>query len=102
MSQATSSAAASISYDVQDQMSIKTLTLKDLLSSSKTKQNLTLLLSLALLDVTANSSKKFVVSVHEVTKMNRPHSLNDDMLTQGHKEADILINSASHYQHHLP
>ena len=60
------------------------------------------LLSLALLDVTANSSKKFVVSVHEVTKMNRPHSLNDDMLTQGHKEADILINSASHYQHHLP
>ena len=44
-----------------------------------------------MLDVTANSSKKFIVSVHDVTKVNIPHSLDDDMLTHGHEEADTLI-----------
>ena len=92
MSRSTSSVAASISYDVHNQMSIKTLTLKGLLSFSRTKQNLNPLLSLALLGVTANSSKKFVVSVHDVTKVNRPHSLDDEMLTHGHEEADTLIS----------
>ena len=57
-SRATSVAASKASYDVNDQMCIKTLSLKELLSSSHTKNGLTKLLAEAILKHNEGSSKK--------------------------------------------
>ena len=72
-------------------MSIKTISLKELFSSSRTKNGLTQLLSEALLKHYEGSSKKYVVSYHTYTKVNLPHTLEVDLQEHGHEEADTLI-----------
>ena len=87
---ATSKAANQASYDVHDQMSIKTLSLKELLSSSKTKHSLTIYFAEGLLKYFHGSSKKCVVSYQTFTKVNFPHVINDDVSEHQHEEADTL------------
>ena len=72
-------------------MSIKTISLKELFSSSRTKNGLTKLLLEALLKHYEGSSKKYVVSYHTYTKVNLPHTLEVDFQEHGHEEADTLI-----------
>ena len=72
-------------------MSIKTLSLKGLFSSSTTKSSLTVLFFEPLLELTEGSTKKFVVSFLNCTKVNSPHSISEDMKEHGHEEADTLI-----------
>ena len=88
---ATSEEASKAIYDVHDQMDIKTLSLKDLLSSSETKNGLTKLFAEALLQHTVNSSTKFVVAYHTCTKVNIPHTIHEDLHIHEHEEADTLI-----------
>ena len=88
---ATSLAASKASYDVHDLMCIKTLSLKELLSSSHTKNGLTKLLSEALLKHNEGSSRKFFVSYHQCTKVNLPHAVDDHFNQHSHEEADTLI-----------
>ena len=88
---ATSEAASKANYYVHDQTSIKTISLKELFSSSRTKNGLTKLLSEALLKHYEGSSKKYVVSYHTYTKVNLPHTLEVDFQEHGHEEADTLI-----------
>ena len=54
-SRAASNTAENACYDVHDDMSIKTISLRELFSSSTTKSNLTILFSEALLRLTHNS-----------------------------------------------
>ena len=88
---ATSKAAEKASYDVHDNMSIKTLSLKELFSSSSTKNSLAALFSEAILSQTDGLTKKVVVSFLDCAKVNSPHSLPADMKEHGHEEADTLI-----------
>ena len=88
---ATSEAASKANYYVHDQMSIKTISLKELFSSSRTKNGLTKLLSEALLKHYEGSCKKYVVSYFTYTKVNLPHTLEVDFQEHGHEEADTLI-----------
>ena len=90
-SRATSQAAEKANYDVHDNMSIKTISLKKLFSSSSTKNSLTVLLSEALLLKTNGTTQKVVVSFLNCTKVNTPHSLPVDMEEHEHEEADTLI-----------
>ena len=90
-SRATSVAASKASYDVNDQMCIKSLSLKELLSSSHTKNGLTKLLSEAILKHNEGSSKKYVVSYHQCTTVNVPHTIDDEFKEHSHEEADTLI-----------
>ena len=88
---ATSTAAARASYDVHDQMSISTVSLRELLSSSKTKKGLCKLLSEALLVEFEASSTKIVVSYSNLTKVKPPYTIEEDLKIHGHEEADTLI-----------
>ena len=72
-------------------MSIKTISLRELFSSSTTKINPTILFSEALFRSTHNSQKKVVVSYLNCTKANTPHLISDDMREHRHEEADTLI-----------
>ena len=84
-------AASKASYDVHDLMCIKTLSLKELLSSSHTKNGLTKHLSEALLKHNEGSSKKYIVSYHQCTKVNFPHTIDDQFKKHSHEDADTLI-----------
>ena len=88
--QRATSTSARASYDVHDQMSISTVSLRELLSSSKTKKGLCKLLSEALLVEFEASSKKFVVSYSNLTKVNAPYTIEEDLKIHGHKEADTF------------
>ena len=88
---ATSDTASNASYDVHDHMSIRTLSLKELFSSSNTKSSLTTLFSEALLEYSKRYSKKYFVSYLSCTKVNAPHSINEVLKEHGHEEADTLI-----------
>ena len=91
LTRSTSVAASQVSYDIHDKMSIKTLSLKELFSSSQTKNDLSKLLSEALLKYFHGSSKKYVLSYHTFTRVNYPHTIPDSFLVHCHEEADTLI-----------
>ena len=88
---ATSATAACASYEVHDEMSISTISLKELLSSSKTKKGLCELLALAVLEHFAGSVKKVVIAYNTLVEANSPHTVEEDFKVHGHEEADTLI-----------
>ena len=88
---ATSAAAASASYEVHDEMSINTISLKELLSSYKTKKGLCELLAQALLQHFEGSLKQVMVAYKTLVQVNSPHAVQEDFKVHGHEEADTLI-----------
>jgi len=65
--------------------------LKELLSKSRTKSQLTELLAEALLNKFKDSDQDLVVSYENLVKSNNADLLPDDMKTHTHEEADTMI-----------
>ena len=84
-------ATSVVCYEVHDEMSITTISLKDLLSSCKTKSGLCELLAQALLKHFEGSSKQVVVTYNTVMNINSPHRIREYFKVHGHEEADRLI-----------
>ena len=88
---ATSDVASKATYEIHDEMSIRTISLRELLSSSMTKSGLTKHLSEAILKKTEGSNQVFIVSYQQCTRVNNPHSIDENLEVHGHEEADTLI-----------
>ena len=82
---------SSTEFMVHDEMNIAKVTLKELLASSKTKSQLTELLTTALLEAFEGSNQDLVVSYVEKIRSNRSELLQQDMMTHNHEEADKII-----------
>jgi len=67
------------------------VSLKELLSKSRTKSQLTELLAEALLNKFKDSDQDLVVSYENLVKSNNADLLPDDMKTHTHEEADTMI-----------
>ena len=65
--------------------------MKELLSKSRTKSQLTELLAEALLNKFKDSDQDLVVSYENLVKSNNADLLPDDMKTHTHEEADTMI-----------
>ena len=76
---------------IHDEMHIAKITLKELLSASKTKALLSNSLGKALLEEYKGSKKKVVVVKGTTVQINHPHSLAESMSTYTHEEADTMI-----------
>ena len=72
-------------------MNIAKVLLKELLSSSKTKSQLTELLPKALLESFKDLEQILVVSFSDQVRSNRQNLLPEDMATHSHEEADTMI-----------
>jgi len=72
-------------------MNIAKVSLKELLSKSRTKSQLTELLAEALLNEFKDSDQDLVVSYEKLVKSNKADLLPDDMKTHTHEEADTMI-----------
>ena len=81
----------SLEFVVHDEMNIAKITLKQLLTNSKTKSQLTELLVQALLETFKESKLELVVSYHDKVRCNTPDLLPYGMTTHGHEEADTVI-----------
>ena len=64
---------------IHDEMKIAKMSLKDLLSNTKTKSQLTELLAEALLEAFKDSKQDLVVCYKEQVRSNRPDLLLDEM-----------------------
>ena len=78
-------------FAIHDEIAIAKVTLKELLSSSKTKAILTHTLGNALLDGYKGSTKKVVVVKGTTVQVNQPHALAESISTHNHEEADTMI-----------
>ena len=72
-------------------MDIAKITLKELLSASKTKALLSNIIGNAVLEEYKGSKKKAVVVKCTTVQFNHPHSLAESMSTHNHEEADTMI-----------
>ena len=77
-------------FKVHDEMNIAKVSLKELLSNSKTKSQLNDLFAEALLQAFANSKQDLVVSCVDKVRSNRSN-LPEDMKTHNYEEADTVI-----------
>ena len=78
-------------FAIYDEMDIAKITLKELLSASKTKQLLSNILGNAVLEEYEGSKKKVVVVKGSTVQITHPHSLAESMSTHNHEEADTKI-----------
>ena len=78
-------------FAIHDEMAIAKVSLKELLSASKTKASLSFLLGDAILKEYEGSTKKVVVVKGTTAEVNSPHSMSESMATHNHEEADTLI-----------
>lgn len=88
---ATSAAAAVLEYEIHDGMALARISLKELLSSSKTKSQITKHFALALLDAFVGSEQQIVVVEGTSAKSNEPFEVSEDISVHEHEEADTLI-----------
>jgi len=72
-------------------MNIVKVSLKELLSKSRTKSQLTELLADTLLNEFRDSDQDLVVSYENLVKSNNANLLPDDMKTHTHEQADTMI-----------
>ena len=84
-------ATSAPSYEVHDEMNIRTISLKNLLSSSKTKKSLCDLQAQAQLEHFEGYLKQVVVAHDMMVNTNCPHTIQEDFKVCGHEEADTLI-----------
>lgn len=82
---------SAIEFVIHDEMNIAKVPLRELLSSSKSKAQLTVLLAKALLESFKDSEQKLVVSFSDQVRSNRQNLLPEDMTTHNHEEADTMI-----------
>jgi len=82
--------SSAMEFKVHDEMNIAKVSLKELLSNSKTKSQLTELFAEALLQAFANSKQDLVVSCVDKVRSNRSN-LPEDMKTHNHEQADTMI-----------
>ena len=75
-------------FAIHDELEI---TLKELLSATKTKALLSNILGNVVLDEYKGSKKKVVVVKGTKVQINQPHSLAELMTTRNHEEADTMI-----------
>ena len=68
------------------------ITLKELLSASKTKALLSSILGNAVLERYKGSKKKVVVVKGTTVQIIQPHALTESMSTRNHEEADTMIS----------
>ena len=81
-----------VGYDIHDEMSIKTIPLRDLLASSKTKGQLTRYFAEGLLQEFAGMTDiRMIVSYDTTISINQPHVLPDNFSSHTHEEADTQI-----------
>ena len=78
-------------FAIHDEMDIAKITLKELLSASKTKAPLSNIPDNAVLEIYKGSKKKVMVVKGTTVQINQPHSLAESMCTYNHEEADIMI-----------
>ena len=78
-------------FAIHDEMDIAKITLKELLSASKTKVLLTNILGNVILEEYKISKKKVVVVKGTTVQINQPHSLAESMSTRNHEEAGTMI-----------
>ena len=79
-------------FATHDEMDIAKITLKELLSASKTKALLFNILGNTFLEEYKGSKKKLVVlKGTTVVQINHPHSLAESMSTHNHEEVDTMI-----------
>lgn len=78
-------------FAIHDKMDIARITLKELLSASKTKATLSNILAEALLAEYKWSKKKMVVACGTTVRANEPHTVTEAMSTHNHEEADTMI-----------
>ena len=88
---AVSEVAASNHFIIHDDMVVAKISLKELLSSNKTKESLAEYLAQALLDEFSQSEMKFVVVYSNQARAALPHFVSDTMKYHEHEEADTLI-----------
>lgn len=79
------------SNEVHDEMSIKTVSLRNLLSCSKIKGQLAMLLAKGLLEEFKGKDLRLIVSYDTNIRINTPHRPEEDFLTQEHEEDDSQI-----------
>ena len=72
-------------FAIYDEMDIANITLKELLSTSKTKALLSHILGNALLEEYEGSKKNVVVVKGTSVQINHPHSLAESMSTHNHE-----------------
>ena len=80
-----------IEFKVHDEMSITGVSLRDLLSSTKTKENIAELFGDAVLNAYEGSEKKVVVGTGTTICINHPHSIDPTFAKHSHEEADTMI-----------
>lgn len=85
--QLNSAAVVSVIYEVHDEMSITTISLKEFLSWSKTKKGLCKLLSQALLEHLEGSLKQVVVAYNTLVQVNSSHAIEEDFEVHEHEAA---------------
>ena len=91
-STATDCSSVIVGYDIHDEMSIKTIPLRDLLASSKTKGQLTRYFAEGLLQEFAGMTDiRMIVSYDTTISINQPHVLPDNFSSHTHEEADTQI-----------
>ena len=78
-------------FATHDEMDIAKITLKELLSDSKTKALLFNILGNTFLEEYKGSKKKVVVVKGTTIQINRPHSLAESMSTHNHEKVDTMI-----------
>ena len=81
---------SAIEFVIHDEMNIAKVSLKELLSSSKTKSQLTELAKV-LLESFNDSEQILVLSFSDQVRSNLQNLLPEDMATHNHEEADTMI-----------
>ena len=78
-------------FATHDEMDIAKITLKELLSASKTKTLLSNILGNVVLEEYKGWKKKVVVVKGTSVQINQPHSLAESMYTRNREEANTMI-----------
>ena len=86
-------------FAVHDEMDIAKITLKELLSASKTKVLLSNILGNALMEEYKGSKQNFVVVKRTTVQINQHHSLAESMSTRNHYYFYLLIEPELLYIH---
>ena len=88
---ATSQSALNATYKVHDDMSIKIISLRDLMLSPTTKSQIARLFGESLLKEYDGHKHQLIVTYDTNIKTNSPNNLEEEFTSHGHEEADTQI-----------